>query len=336
MKRIWWNHWFSTAYRLIELMNKDKEYHIIGSNDKDWAVYQEVCDEFYVEPEYVREEYLDYCLNFCKVHKVDVFVPRRGMELISKNVEKFEALGVKVLVEYDYSLMSLLNDKYETAQKFKELSLCEVPDIKVVNNVEEFKSAYSYFKEKYPNKRFCIKYSRGEGATSFRVIDDGILSIKSLDKGPGTKLSYDQVVNMLSGVETFDDLMVMPYLEGLEVSIDSIMTSKGFVAVSRYKMGSRYTKIEHSNELTEIARNVAEKLKLTRPFNLQLKYSDGIPYLLEINTRMAGGTHQCAFAGLNVPYLAIKTLLNEDFEFPSVLKETASTHIETPIEVFKN
>lgn len=44
MIRVWFNHWFSTSYRLIELMKEDadKKICIIGSNMRKNSVIQKV------------------------------------------------------------------------------------------------------------------------------------------------------------------------------------------------------------------------------------------------------------------------------------------------------
>ena len=40
MIRIWFNHWFSTAYSIIQLIKKDEsDFRIIGSNEREQAVY---------------------------------------------------------------------------------------------------------------------------------------------------------------------------------------------------------------------------------------------------------------------------------------------------------
>lgn len=113
MVRIWLNHWFSTAYNIINLIKADeKDFYIIGTNDNEYAVYKTVCDEWYVEPVLKDEEYVEYCLSFCKEHSVDIFMPRRGMLAISNNKFRFENIGVKVMVD-DFEIVNILNHKTE-------------------------------------------------------------------------------------------------------------------------------------------------------------------------------------------------------------------------------
>ena len=66
MKRIWLNHWFSTAYNIIRLIREsDPGYTIIGTNENEEAPIRAVCDEWYREPKLKGREYADYCLDFC-------------------------------------------------------------------------------------------------------------------------------------------------------------------------------------------------------------------------------------------------------------------------------
>ncbi len=47
MIRVWFNHWFSTSYRLIELMkeNEGEQVWVVGTNKQSNSVIRNVCDE---------------------------------------------------------------------------------------------------------------------------------------------------------------------------------------------------------------------------------------------------------------------------------------------------
>ena len=65
MTRIWLNHWFSTAYNIINLLRENNpDFWIIGSNDNLESPIKSVCDEWYQEPVLKGEEYIDFCLQF--------------------------------------------------------------------------------------------------------------------------------------------------------------------------------------------------------------------------------------------------------------------------------
>ena len=50
------------------------------------------------------------------------------------------------------------------------------------------------------------------------------------------KMGYKELTDMLGSVERFDDLIVMPYLRGPEISVDRLMIKEGFVGITRYKV----------------------------------------------------------------------------------------------------
>ena len=337
--RIWFNHWFSTAFRIMELLKEgciqnNINIEIIGTNKIDICVYKTYCDEFYVEPADISDiEYIDWCIEFCKAHKIDVFIPRRNREVISKYISEFDKLGIKVMIDRNFQLLELLEDKYATARLFEDNNICKVPKIFIVNNVCEFEKAYQALKDLYPNDRVCIKYNKDEGATSFRVIDNHLDDISSLKTGVGLKLSYNQVFTMLGSVESFDDLIVMPYLKGPEISVDSLMTKEGFIGISRYKVGTRSTQVEYNSEFYEISKKFAEVTGLQMPYNVQLRHHNDEWYLLEVNTRMAGGTYKSCLSGINIPYFALCELLGLPFELPNVssIQSMLISEIETPV-----
>ena len=233
----------------------------------------------------------------------------------------------------NFELLELLEDKFATAKLFEENNICKVPKIFIVNTVSEFEKAYQNLKSMYPNDRVCIKYNKDEGATSFRVIDNHIDDISSLRTGIGLKLSYSQAVTMLGSVDSFDDLIVMPYLKGPEISVDSLMTKEGFIGISRYKVGTRSTQVEFNSDFYEISKKFAEVTGLQMPYNVQLRQHNNEWYLLEVNTRMAGGTYKSCLSGINIPYFALCELLNIPFELPDVkgIQGMLISEIETPV-----
>ena len=336
MVRIWFNHWFSTAYNFIQdirALDEQKQFYFIGTNQRDLCVYKLVCDEFYIEPELYGSEYVDWCVNFCKQHNINVFFARKNIVDISAHYHRFNEIGVKVITDTNADLIATLNDKVKTAELFRKHNLCRVPEIMVVNTVNEFQSAYKLLCERYPNDRICFKYAVDEGATSFRVVDNTIDGIAALRRGTGAKITYADTIRMLSEVERFDDLILMPYLKGPEISVDSIMTSKGFVGCTRVKTGTRCEIVDSSSEIIEISKRMAEITGIRYPYNLQLRWHDGELYLLEVNTRLAGGSFKSNMAGICFPYLALCDALGMDFELPKPCAPVTVSKIETSLEI---
>jgi hypothetical protein len=186
----------------------------------------------------------------------------------------------------------------------------------IVQNVEEFKEAYSQLKEKY--KKICVKYDFDEGGTSFKLIEETkVPSINELTQSHITRINYDYLVDCLATEEKFRKLVVMPFLDGTEISIDCIGLQDKLLAIPRYKISSRFTKFEMNENIIDIANKFYSVMPLWAPFNIQLRYHEDTLYILEVNTRMAGGSWKAKFMGCDFPNLAINKSIDSVYVLPT-------------------
>jgi len=58
----------------------------------------------------------------------------------------------------------------------------------------------------------------------------------------GSGSSYEIFAETLRTAGKFDDMMVMPYLSGNEISVDCLQTRKGLIAIPRNKGAARHEK----------------------------------------------------------------------------------------------
>lgn len=318
MTRIWFNRWFTTVAHYIEMIRQNhdgKVFEVYGSHPNEDALYLQYCDHAFVEPDLSGHAYVEYCLQTCIDKEIDLFIPRKENVLISRNLSKFHNIGVKVLVS-DSELMALMDNKaamyLSILKKEKQLkkSIVPLPDYVVVNKVEDFKKAYHFLREK--GHTVCFKPVIGEGANGFRVIKEGQETIEELlTEGVSRRISFEHACSILGQQDTFPDLMVLEYLDGYEYSIDCLAyNGKLHLAIPRKKVEGRVRELENNAALLEIARAIHKEYKIDYISNIQVKFNDGIPKLLEINPRMAGGLNISCLSGVNIPYEAIKLLQN--------------------------
>lgn len=332
---IWFNHWFSTAYHLINLIRdgNPEKFRFVGSNKKNSAIYKRACDEWYLEPEKISEaDYVDFCLNFCREHAIEIFVPRRNLTAIAQRREEFENIGVKVLVGKDAHLMKILDDKVATYEFMTAGGLDEiVPRYRLAKNFSEFVTACDEIKT--PTNRVCYKLASDEGALTFRVIDDTVENISALHNMPNMKVTRAAAEKILSNYDFKIPMIVMPYLNGREVSVDCLMTPQGNIIVPRFKTNGRYSEIKFDDEIISAAEKILSLLNFDVPINIQFRMHEKKFYLLEINPRMSGGLQlSCLGAGINIPALAINQLLGvEKVWTPPAKKFCRVANIETPI-----
>ena len=329
MARIWLNHWFSTAYNIINLIREEPGFYIIGTNEHKSSPIMTVCDEWYQEPVLKGREYVDFCLSFCKEHRIDVFMPRREMIAVSQYKELFTSIGVRVMVD-DYSLVSLLNHKDQAYAAFKEYNIGSIPEYYMVTNAAQFREAYEKLSASY--KWVCFKFVKDEGGKSYRLIDNNRKGYTSLFKKQTTRMSFDSAYEAIAERETTQPIMVMPFLPDDEVSVDCLMTSSGLIAVPRVKDPTRIEHIRYDEDILGMCRRFFEKFPLENPCNIQFKYLDGVPYLLEVNTRMSGGVQMsCLASGVNIPNIAVNKLLGIDRKWSCNMAEKDVTYVEIPV-----
>ena len=297
-KKIWFNHWFTTAAHFIDMIKYNADgidFEVYGTSNNEHALYLSFCDAAFIEPDINGEDYIEFCLRFCKIHRINIFVPRKENVLISKNLQKFEQLGVKVLVCSDASLMEILDDKEATYKLMRQNPVLKnavsIPDYYIVNNAKEFKEAYSALKEK--GHTVCFKPVIGEGGKGFRIVQEKLDSIEELFyQGISARISFDSAYQVLKQQESFPPLMVLEFLDGYEYSIDCLSyDGKLMAAIPRKKGKGRLRELEDNQSLLKLAREINEVLKIPFIYNIQVKYQNGIPKLLEINPRMSGGLH---------------------------------------------
>jgi hypothetical protein len=331
--RVWFNHWFSTAYHLINLIREDQNhsYYFVGTNESRESVIKLVCNEFSTEPSFdTPEEYVNYCLKFCDEHDIDVFVPYREMLTICRHSGRFAEQAVKLLLCENVALMETLDDKGAAYKYFKHFMPCHVPPYQVVESLEAFIDAYENLKGQF--NRICFKFVQDKGAKSFRVIDERMDDYSSLSIGVGNKISYQAAVELLKTAEVWKPMMVMPYLEGKSISIDCLLTPSGLISIPRHKVKGRVAEIRFDDEAVQLCNSFSEYSNMSMPYNYQVRYHNGNPYLLEINTRMSGGIQQsCLATGINIPNIAMNQLLGIDVPWTCEPLRKRVTHIEMPV-----
>ena len=335
--RVWFNHWFSTAYHLINLikLGNPGKFEFIGSSTNERAVYRRVCEEWYSEPDNISEnDYAEFCLKFCKEHKIDIFVPRRNMAAISERSADFSEIGVKLFADLNAKMLRILDSKAAAYDYFRERNFDIIPEIITVRSAEEFEAAYE--KLKSTCARVCYKLETDEGARSFRVIDERTEQLSALLEAPNMKISLQNALKILRQYDFKIPVLPMPYLSGQEISVDCLNTASGYIILPRYKNG-RYSQVILDSGIMALCGKMLTEIKLEMPLNIQFKTENNKPYLLEINPRMSGGLQlSCEATGINIPSIAVNRLLGNEmpWEYPTA-KIPTIVNLETPVSLGK-
>jgi hypothetical protein len=327
---VWLNHWFSEAYHIVNMIKSDGNFRVVGTGEHINCVYRAVCDAFETEPVLENNQYVDFCLDFCKRHDIEIFVPRRAAVQTAARAREFRLAGVRVLVE-ESEKMETLSDKERTYTVVSNAGTCRVPDRAIVRTAAEFESACRRLKT--PSNRICFKFVKDEGATSFRVVDPGAeRGINSLKSSPGRKMTFDDAIRILSASESFPDLMVMPYLDGPEVSVDCLRTDDGSIMIPRFKTPGRAEEIRFDDGVLWACERLLALFDLQRPCNMQFRYHEGVLCLLEINPRMSGGIqYSYAATGVNIPGIAVHRLMGQRREWRVSRENKVVSFVAMPV-----
>jgi biotin carboxylase len=336
MTHIYFNRWFSAAYHYMNMIrdNSDGEtFKFFGTHPDINHLSLQACDYSEKEPVLHGTEYVDYAVDFCKRNEIDIFIPRLKMLEIAKEVHRFDAIGTKVMVCRDIELLESLIEKDKFYETLEGSGVVTIPAYFVVETAEQFRDAYETLVTS--GHRVCFKPTNAEGGMGFRIIDNDMDHLANLFDWVSLSVSYDQVMNILSKTDKFPSLMVMELLEEDEFSIDCLADAQGelIVAIPRRKLSGRIYMMEEIPELMEIARSIAGKCRIPFVYNVQVKYNKGVPKLLEINPRMSGGLFITCLTGVNMPYLAVKTIMGQSFERPVPEFGVRASYLELPIRM---
>ncbi len=315
MLRVLMNHFGSASADIIKLVKEYGDVHITYiSHNANMAVENEA-DTFILEKmDSISDvdEYIEALLLKCIEHKADILVPYYKMEYICKQQSKFEDKGIKVFAPEDFNLFYTLNDKGATYELLKDCvpeCFCEYY---IVNTVEDFEAKYREIRSK--GKEVCVKYVTDVASNSFRILNDtgysvGDLGFKSSNRASYLRhcMNYEDYLNILKGEEVLKDIMVMEFLNGSEISCDCLSLGKGDnLIIPRMKINAQTQAIVKEPKIMDLCNRILDYMDYDTPCNIQFKLNNGVPMLLEINTRMSGGVMIASWAtSNNIPLIAV-------------------------------
>ncbi|NHZ99902.1 ATP-grasp domain-containing protein [Massilia sp. CCM 8734] len=308
--RVWFNRTFSSVYAAIGLIREadlEGRFHLIYSNANPHALAGRVAHDFFVEPTGLdNEQYIDWCLAFCREQRVDIFIPGRLSTELASAHARFEAQGTRVLSAATQEQLELIHDKARFYATTK-LAGAPVAEFRVFENVAQFDCAYAELRARYP--KLCVKPSRSVYGLGFAILDEERSSAALLLAGAEYHIGRDDMRRGLAELGEFRTMLLMAYLDGHEYSVDCVGDKGRLVAaVARKKpmTAGRGQLIDMRDDILEATAELTRIHGLNGAFNVQFREGDGKLHLLEINPRMSGGIGMACVAGPNLPYIALK------------------------------
>ena len=310
---VYFNSCFTQTAEAIKFLKENKNDIKIFITNKSENIYlQKIADFYEIEKEYSSaKEYLDFCLNFCKSHKIDIFFVRYRATELSQYKDKFEEIGVKVTFVADFATYKILDNKVDTYKSLENDYIVKIPPYGVATTFMEYDELYKRIKDS--GFEVCIKPIDGIGGTGFKRIKENITAYEELMHSGFISISKERADFIFKTKGIFKPLMVLGYLEGDEYSIDCLAENGILIdAIPRVKINNYTQLIKPDKDLIEVARKLTKKFKLNNIFNIQVKYHKNQLYLIEINTRMSGGIFKSCMSGINIMSKSLDLLLGKN------------------------
>ncbi len=333
--RIWFNKTFSTIHAVFRNLRQSVpagEITLICTHTHAHAAAFLAADESYLEPvDLTEQEYLEWCVAFCRQHNIQLFWPGKAATLIAKHHFLFQAIGVQVLSVADFYTLTLLHDK---ANFYAALNadIALTMDFSAVNTREEFDGAVADLSFKH--KTLCVKPAVSVFGLGFRVLDANRDSITQLLSGVEYQIPLQELRQGMANIPEFATLLVMEHLGGPEWSVDCVgRHGELLCAVQRKKSqlpGGGQT-IDNHAEIAVMVNRLTEHYRLNGLFNIQFKEGVHGVRLLEINPRPSGGFGMACLSGANLAQIALRSIKGEAFQQPSIRYGLRVTEINTPV-----
>lgn len=296
-------------------INGERKVKIIGTDMKDDAVGFYLSDEHYVVPSGLDPTYIDAVMKIIQKENIDIVLPLCTFELLplSKARKEIEDYGAKVAASKPKALEVAINK----AKTYEFLRGSFISEYRVVNTFEAFKDAV--YELGYPKEPVVFKPSFGRGMRGFRIIREDV-NKKDLLFNYKPKSTFIKMIEISKILRegNFPELVVMEHLPGDEYSVDTLSKdSETYYSIPRKRIETRrgisyVGKIEKNEELEEASKEIIKQLRLDYNINMQFKAIENGEYkLIEINPRVSGSIVFCVRAGVNLPYFAVKLLLEE-------------------------
>ncbi|WP_338770823.1 ATP-grasp domain-containing protein [Massilia sp. METH4] len=305
--RVWYNQTYSSIYNAMTLIRQHDgagRYHLIYTASSR-TVAAHAAHQFELEPPLKGNDYLEWCLDFCRRQDIGIFVPHREAALISGARERFAAIGARVLAVASPEVLALLHDKarfYATV----DLPMAAPPETVPFHTAEQFDAGHAALRAKYP--QLCVKPAKSVYGLGFALLDEARSTAQILMSGDQYQVGLQDFRAGLAGLGEFRTMLLMEFLEGLEYSVDCVADDGRLVcAVPRRKlvkpgMGQL---IDPQPVILQATAQLAAAYRLNGVFNVQFRESGDRVRLLEINPRMSGGIGMACMAGPALPWLAL-------------------------------
>lgn len=262
---------------------------VIAADCSQYAPALYCADKFYIVPECNEKNYIASVINICISEGVNAIVSLLDPELsvLSKNIEKFEEIGV-TLVLSSYETNELCYNKFEM---YRILKKHNIPHILTFDNPEDVITAIEQESVKFP---VVLKDKKGSASQNIRVIHSA-RELFLLFKNNREQL-------------------VQEYIEGDEYGIDAYIDAVSGEVISIFQKKKLRMRAGETDKSIAIRNKKLEKaiMKLCECFDFKYVIDvdafevNGEFFISEVNPRFGGGYIHAARCGMDF----VKKIIN--------------------------
>ena len=244
-----------------------------------------------------QDAYLQWVRETIAANDIDIFIPTRRRALIAE-----ANLPCRVHFPASIPTLEILDDKYLFANEFAG------EEHHLPTHLAQGSEDLDRIIEKWPSSETepgpCVKPRKGVNGLGFwRLMD--VSPIAHLQDSERRRIRPEQYISAVRDQELrgpIDDIVVMPYLPGPEISFDVLADSgKMLKYAARTKLGTGRQHIVSRHPLEDVVASIVAKFSLHGVVNAQFRRAhDGRWILLEINARPAGGVVYADQVGCNL------------------------------------
>lgn len=245
---------------------------------------------------------LPFILSTVERHEIHAIHTGRNAHWFESHRARIEASGAS-LTTGATSVASLLlaDDKVRFAAEMTQRGLPVVPSVRV-DSAHQLRQLLA--ESPFGDLPLCVKPVQGIYGMGFWRFDDDVSPMSAFTHPDSRRVNPHLYLQALEAADSFEPLVLMPWLPGPEYSVD-MLVEKGTVlaAVARRKEGA-LQHLENGGEAFELGLACAKAMAADGLVNVQTRHdANGHPLLLEINMRPSGGIGYTRHSGVNLPGL---------------------------------
>jgi carbamoylphosphate synthase large subunit len=312
--------------------NQERDVFIVGTDPFEFAVGRKFVDVFKVLPnsDNNQQRFADEISKLVADYQIDVVVPCGNEDGLALSRYKSQ-IQCKVMVGEYRDLIQAYDKGYVYQRLQKELKE-NSPRFFIVSNYDSFMEAIDSLG--FPQKKIVVKPRFGRGGRGVYTLSGDCDFDVVFSSKPDNNYPLDFFEKILKNKQSFDDLIVMEYLDEPYYSLYSICKNGNnlFTLKHTRKWGTASQmlrgEVSYDKKMEAIATKVIKIFNLNYTNNIELGISEeGRVVLFDLNPRIGASSAIDCDLGFNFPYQALKLLIEEDIEITNDGFNTKHTFI---------